>query len=102
MENNKAVVLALVLAAAVVITASGVYATMGRPSGANWGTYPNAAFGSGMGPSMMGDFGRNAGYGNPSGMMEGRGMMGTGYGPYSSMEDMRQYMWHYWNSTTVP
>jgi len=96
MENKKAMILILAIAAAVLIAASGAYAMMGRQTGADGGSYPSSAYGHGMGTSMMGGFG-----GSYGGMMGNRGMMGTGYGQ-SMMENMQQYMWHYWNSTTTP
>ena len=94
MENKKAAILVLAIAAAVAITASGAYA-MGRQTGATGYSHPSTTFGSWMGPGMMGGYG-----GQPGGMMGGYGgypgMMGSsGYSLY-------QYMQHHWNSTSVP
>jgi hypothetical protein len=103
MENKKAMILVLAIAAAVVIATGAVYAAAGRQTATSGGSDLNGSFMSGMGPSMMGGFGGTAGYG--SGMMGGRGMMGAGYGPSSMssmMQDMRQDMSRYWNSTSVP
>jgi len=96
MENKKAVILVFAIAATVLITASWAYATMSRQPVVNGGSYPSSAYGYGIGLSMMGGFG-----GPYGGMMGSRGMMGTGYGQ-SMMENMQQYMWHYWNSTSAP
>jgi len=95
MENKKAMILVLAIAAAVLIAAGGVYA-MGGQTGANGGSYPSFVYSHGMGPSMTGGFGRSYG-----GEMGNHGMAGTGYGQ-PMMESMRQYMWQYWNSTTTP
>ena len=94
MENKKAAILVLAIAAAVAITASGVYA-MGRQTGGTGYSNPSATYGSWMGSGMMGGFG-----GHPGGMMGGYsgypGMMGSGG------LSMYQYMQRYWNSTSVP
>ena len=95
MENKKAMILVLAIAAAVLIAAGGAYA-MGRQTGANGSSYPSFVYSHGMGPSMMGGFG-----GSYGGMMGNHGMAGTGYGQ-PMMESMEQYMWQYWNSTTTP
>ena len=104
MENKKAAILVLAIVAAVAIAASGAYAMMGRQTAGPGSSYSNTTYRSGMGPSMMGGsfgysggmMGRSGGY--AGGMMGGYGMMGTWNGTVS----MRQYMWHYWNATTVP
>ena len=89
MENKKAAILVLAVLAAVVVTASGVYAATGGHSTVP-ASYPGAEYGYGMGASMMG------GYAGHGGMMGGYGMMGNGQ--YS----MPQYMWQWWNSTSAP
>ncbi len=94
MENTKAAILVLAIAAALIVTATGAYA-MGRV-GNNTGTYPNTAYGAGMGPSMMG-----GSYGYAGGMMGGHGMMGAWNGTGSMHEYMEQYC-PYYNSTAVP
>ena len=91
MENKKAAILVLAIVAAVMIAAGGAYAMTGRGIASYANSYPSTVHWSGMGPSMMGG---SAGYRG--------GMMGAGYGQSSMMEDMQQYMWHYWNSTSVP
>lgn len=112
MENNNAAILVLAIVAALVVTATGAYA-MGRQTGylGNTGSsYPSSAYGSGFGPSMMGGstgyrggmMGGSAGY--SGGMMGGFGTTG-GYGMMGAsngMSEMREYMWHYWNSSSVP
>jgi hypothetical protein len=93
LENKKAAILVLALVAAVVVTASGIYAMGARTTGQGYAG-PITGIRSGMGPSMMsGSFGR------AGGMMGGYGMMGYGQ---SSMQDMRESMWHYWNFTAAP
>ncbi len=95
MENKTAVIVVLVIVAALIVTASGAYA-MGWQA-TSQGTRPNTAYAEGMGPSMMGGFSGSTGY--RGGMMGGYGMMGNGA---SSMQQMWQYMSHFWNSTSSP
>ena len=103
MENKKATILVLAIVAAVIVTASGAYA-MGRQAPGVGSSYPSTTYRSGMGPSMMGGLsgytggmmGGSTGY--AQGMMGGHGMMGA----WNGTNSMQQYMWHYWNSTSVP
>ncbi len=90
MENKKTAILVLAILAAVVVTASGVYAANPQNAGAG-SPYSGASYRYGMGPSMMGGYG-----GFPGGMMGGYGMMGNG------QYWMQQYMSQYWNSTSTP
>ncbi len=66
MKSKTVAMLVLAVVGALIITAGGAYA-MGRQTNSQVGNYPGYAYGSGMGPSMMG-----SGSGH-------RGMMG-GYG----------------------
>lgn len=90
MENKKAAILVLAIAAAVAITAGGAYA-MGRQTTNNFSPYAGTHYTSGMGSGMMGGYagGMMGGYNGYS------GMMGSG-------SPMYQYIRHYWNSTSVP
>ena len=98
MENKKAAIIALAVAATLILTVNGVNAMMVRTTTATTNSYPNTTYRSGMGPVMMG--GGSTAY--RGGMMNGYGMMGAGYSESSMMREMQQYMWHYWNSTSVP
>lgn len=108
MENKTAAILVVAMAVAALIAAGGVYAMVGRQAAVTGNAYPGTAYGSGVGPSMMGwstgyAGGMMGGYaGGPGGMMGGRGMMGDWNGTGSMYEYMQQYMQQYWNSTTVP
>ncbi len=95
MENKTAAILILAVVASVVVTAGAAYA-MGRQNAFQASPY-GGFYGPGAGPSMMG-----GAYAYPGGMMGGYGMMGNPESMYSMHGCMQQYMWHYWNSTTVP
>ncbi len=104
MENKKAAILVLAIAAALLIAASATYAMMSRQTQSTGSPY-----GSGTGPSMMGGSagysgGMMGGYGGYSGMMGGHGMMG-GYGASwngTSPYWCAQYAEHHLNSTSSP
>lgn len=91
MENKRAALLALAVAAAVVIATGAAYAA-GRQAGPTANYIPSQTPRYGMGPSMMG------GYGRYSGMMGSHWMTGN----VNGTSFMYQYMRQYWNSTSAP
>ncbi len=85
MENTKAAILVLAIAAALIVAASGAYAMGMQTTRTN--SYQGTPYGGMMGGSP----------GYTGGMMGGYGTMGSGCGSYA----MHQYMSQYWNSTTT-
>lgn len=90
MENKKAAMLVLAIAAAVIIATGGVYAMAGGAAPRTGSPYSNAGREYGMGSSMMGGYGGYRG-----------GMMG-GWNYPSMWQYMQQFMDHLWNSTSFP
>ncbi len=98
MENGRVAVLVLAVAAALVVGSAATYAMMGRQTSGAVSPYGGNVNGYGMGPSMM-----RGSTGFQGGMMGERGMMGAWNGTslmYEHMQQMHDYMQHYWNSTT--
>ena len=102
MENKRAAILALAIAAVVALAAGATYAAVGRPMTGSPDSNTGYAYGTGQ--SMMGGGagGMMGGYGGYSGMMGSHGMMGNVNGSSSMYQYMEQYMGRYWNSTSIP